>query len=141
MHKDLISEAKSWFEQAIPEPTYEQRCIQVGCHFEEVSEMAKAIGDFDLEFEISIAANEYKKEVGFIPDQCINRIELADSLADQIVTAVGTAYMYGIDIIGALAEVNRSNFSKFEDGKPVFDENGKITKGLNYKKPDLTKFI
>ena len=140
IHKDLISETKSWFEQAIPEPTDNQRCIQVGCHFEEVSEMAKSIGDFDLEYEILSVANDYKKDIDFIPDESINRIELADSLADQIVTAVGTAYMYGIDIEGALKEVNRSNFSKFEDGKPVFDENGKITKGKNYSKPDLTKF-
>jgi predicted HAD superfamily Cof-like phosphohydrolase len=70
-----------------------------------------------------------------------SKIELLDSLADQIVTAIGVAHMFGFDISGALAEVNRSNFSKFEDGKPVFDANGKITKGKNYTPPELTPYI
>ena len=48
--------------------------------------------------------------------------------------------MEGMDIVGALDEVNRSNFSKFVNGKPVFDENGKIKKGANYKEPDLKRF-
>ncbi|AUR95813.1 NTP pyrophosphohydrolase-like domain [Vibrio phage 1.213.O._10N.222.54.F10] len=132
---------KQWFEQAIPEPTPEKACIQVGCHLEEVAEMANAIGDFDLEFEVARIADEYKKEVDFIPSDIVDRLALADSIADQIVTAVGVAYMHGIDITGALEEINRSNFSKFEDGKPVFDANGKITKGKDYVKPNLEKFV
>ena len=43
-----LKRTKEWFEQAIPEPTIEQACIQIGCHLEEVSGMANAIGDFDL---------------------------------------------------------------------------------------------
>lgn len=66
---------------------------------------------------------------------------LLDALVDQIVTAVGVGHMMGMDVLGALAEVNRSNFSKFEDGKPVFDANGKITKGKHYTPPQLDKFI
>ena len=65
-----------------------------------------------------------------------------DSLADQIVTAVGTAHMNGMDIVGALHEVNGSNFSKFDDeGNPIFNDNKKIMKGPNYYKPDLVKFL
>jgi hypothetical protein len=59
-------------------------------------------------------------------------------LADQIVTAVGIASMLDMDIVGALQEVNRSNYSKFVNGRAVFDENGKIKKGADYSKPDLT---
>ena len=136
-----LEKTKQWFEQAIPEPTIEQACIQIGCHFEEVAEMANAISDFDLEFEISRVAEEYKKEFDSIPTENIDRLALADSIADQIVTLVGVAHVYGIDISGALKEVNKSNFSKFEDGKPVFDANGKITKGKDYVKPNLEKFV
>jgi predicted HAD superfamily Cof-like phosphohydrolase len=71
----------------------------------------------------------------------VNEIELLDSLADQIVTAIGVAHMMGFDILGALQEVNRSNFSKFEDGKAVFDENGKIRKGKDYTPPNLESFV
>ena len=49
--------------------------------------------------------------------------------------------MMGFDIIGALNEVNNSNWSKFENGKAIFDGNGKIKKGTNYFKPNLIKFI
>ena len=49
--------------------------------------------------------------------------------------------MFGFDMQKALAEVVRSNFSKFENGKPVFDDNGKIKKGANYTPPQLQEFI
>ncbi len=49
--------------------------------------------------------------------------------------------MFDMDIVGALQEVNRSNYSKFVNGRAVFDENGKIKKGPDYSKPDLTKFV
>ena len=48
--------------------------------------------------------------------------------------------MMGFDMVGALDEINKSNWSKFENGKPVFDENGKIKKGAEYFKPKLSKF-
>lgn len=60
---------------------------------------------------------------------------------DQIVTALGVGYMFGFDMQLALAEVVRSNWSKFENGKPVFDDNGKIKKGVNYTPPQLGEFI
>ena len=64
-----------------------------------------------------------------------------DALCDQLVTICGVGYMLGFDMLGALAEVNRSNFSKFENGKPVFNEQGKIVKGKHYSKPDLKPFL
>ena len=67
--------------------------------------------------------------------------ELLDALADGIVTAAGLAYMQGMDIDGALAEVNRSNFSKFENGHPVFLNGGKIGKGRHYTPPELEPFL
>ena len=70
-----------------------------------------------------------------------NSVELLDALADQIVTATGVGTFLGMNVPGALAEVNRSNYSKFEDGEPVFNENKKVMKGKDYTPPDLTPYI
>lgn len=68
-------------------------------------------------------------------------VELLDSLADQIVTATGVGTFLGMNVPGALSEVNRSNYSKFEDGEPVFNENKKVMKGKDYTPPYLTPYI
>ncbi|SSX60346.1 nucleoside triphosphate pyrophosphohydrolase family protein [Actinobacillus lignieresii] len=70
-----------------------------------------------------------------------DKVELLDALCDQIVTAIGVAHMFGMNIQGALQEVANSNDSKFEDGKPVFNEQGKIAKGKHYFKPNLERFV
>ncbi len=132
-----INNTKSWFEAAVPNPTDKNRAVQIGCHFEEVCEMIGAVREFSDEMEE--LADYFKKDLtvsSLEPD----RKELLDALCDQIVTAVGVAHMFGMNIEGAMAEVNRSNFSKFVDGKPVFNEHGKIMKGPNYTPPDLTGF-
>lgn len=140
-----IEQAQSWFEQAIPEPTREQKAIQIGCHLEEVEEMICELnlGGSCAHREILIESQNFKCPSDYYINKAtdVDKIALLDSLADQIVTAIGVAHMFGFDIAGALKEVNRSNFSKFEDGKPVFDVNGKITKGKNYTPPDLTPYI
>lgn len=69
------------------------------------------------------------------------KADLLDALCDQIVTAIGVGYMAGFDMAGALREVIRSNASKFENGKPLFDENGKIRKGKDYTPPELAQFV
>jgi len=89
-------------------------------------------------------ASMYKKNIGHEANYYTNdidRIELLDSLCDQIVTAVGVGYMMGFDMQGALNEVIRSNDSKMVNGKFEFDANGKIMKGKDYFKPDLTPFV
>ena len=139
-----IKRTLEWFQQAMPGPTDEQKCIQIGCHFEEVDEMLQATGFIgELVDDVS---SDLKKARSYTVDGLINQVngnetELLDSLVDQIVTAIGVCHTMGFDLEGALAEVNRSNFSKFENGKAVFDENGKITKGEHYSKPDLKPYI
>ena len=54
---------------------------------------------------------------------------------------MGVAQGHGWDIMGALAEANRSNWSKFVDGCPVFDANGKIAKPASYSPPELSPFV
>jgi len=141
-----IKDIKSWFEVAIPDPTIEQACIQVGCHYEECGEMATTLTDSHAAEELERIAAEYKRSSYYYLDVLqkmsdADKIKLLDDLCDQIVTAIGVAHMLGMDIEGALKEVNDSNHSKFEDGKAVFNEQGKISKGKNYRAPKLDKFI
>ncbi len=130
----------NWFKQAVPEPTDKSRAVQIGVHYEEVSEMLTATGNLDHAVGMSHLATLYKRECQ-VAAHSLNRNELLDALCDQIVTAIGTAHMFDLDIIGALTEVNRSNWSKFVDGKPEFDANGKIAKAATYSPPDLTPFV
>jgi len=137
-----ISDIKTWFQLAVPEPTDKSRAVQIGVHFEEVAEMLDATGDLHEADALSTIADYYKTQCGGITlAGAMSRKELLDALCDQIVTATGVAHMFGLDIEGALAEVIRSNNSKFVDGKPVFDANGKIAKPATYSPPDLTAFV
>lgn len=70
-----------------------------------------------------------------------DRAELLDALCDQIVTATGIGTFLGMNVPGALSEVNRSNYSKFVNGEPIFNENQKVMKGPDYIPPALTLFI
>ena len=88
---------------------------------------------------IDHVGNLLKKDGGVVVK---SRIDLLDSLADQIVTATGVGTFLGMDVPGALSEVNRSNYSKFdEDGNPIFNENQKVMKGPHYTKPNLKPYI
>lgn len=141
-----------WFSDAKPNPTIEDACVQIGCHYEEFAEMAAVTGDGLLMDKANQSAKQYKaKNENFISelmfldgdfDPC-SRCELLDALCDQIVTAVGVAQYMGFDIVGALNEVIASNDSKrMPDGSFPLDKNGKITKeSPNFFKPDLSEFI
>lgn len=134
-----IHAIKNWFEQAVPTPTEKNKAVQLGVHFEEVGEMFTALGENHAAANLDRIGTAFKTKQVELKEP--DRLELLDSLCDQIVTAIGVAHMYGLNITGALAEVNRSNYSKFVDGKPVFDANGKIAKPPTYSKPDLTPFV
>ena len=68
--------------------------------------------------------------------------EVADALTDILYVTYGAGHAFGIDLDKCFDEVQRSNMSKLdENGKPIFNENGKVLKGPNYFKPNLEKFI
>ncbi len=70
-----------------------------------------------------------------------NLTEVADSLTDILYVTYGAGIAFGIDLDKCFDEVQRSNMSKLGgDGKPIYNENGKVMKGPNYFKPDLSKF-
>ena len=71
-----------------------------------------------------------------------NLLEVADALTDILYVTYGAGHAFGIDLDKCFEEVQNSNMSKLgEDGKPIYNENGKVMKGPNYFKPDLSKFV
>ena len=69
-------------------------------------------------------------------------LEVADALTDILYVTYGAGHSFGIDLDKCFNEVQNSNMSKLgEDGKPIYNEFGKVMKGPNYFKPDLGKFI
>ena len=69
-------------------------------------------------------------------------LEVADALIDLLYVTYGAGHAFGIDLDKCFNEVQNSNMSKLgEDGKPIYNELGKVMKGPNYFKPDLSKFI
>ena len=69
-------------------------------------------------------------------------LEVADALTDLLYVTYGAGHAFGIDLDKCFDEVQNSNMSKLgEDGKPIYNELGKVMKGPNYFKPDLSKFV
>ena len=84
---------------------------------EELEELTKAIDEKDL-------------------------LEVADALTDILYVTYGAGHAFGINLDMCFDEVQGSNMSKLgEDGKPIYNEAGKVMKGPNYFKPDLSKYI
>ena len=68
--------------------------------------------------------------------------EVADALTDILYVTYGAGYAYGINLDKCFKEVQRANMSKLgKDGKPIYNESGKVMKGPNYLKPNLKKFV
>ena len=78
-------------------------------------------------------------------DQAIkekNIVEVADALTDILYVTYGAGHAFGIDLDKCFEEVQNSNMSKLgEDGKPIYNESGKVMKGPNYFKPNFKKIL
>ena len=84
---------------------------------EELSELTEAMNDKDL-------------------------LEVADALTDILYVTYGAGHAFGINLDKCFEEIQNSNMSKLdENGKPIYNEHGKVMKGPNYFKPNLKKFI
>lgn len=150
-----IHQIKSWFVKAVPAPEEINLTTQIGVHLEEVAEMIEVLRDSALNQEttdqmtffmevLNHASKRFKsQQQSFKFDlRYVNKTGLLDALCDQMVTAVGIAHMFDLDIEGGLQEVANSNDSKFDvNGSPIFNESRKIMKGPNYFAPDLSKFV
>ena len=68
--------------------------------------------------------------------------EVADALTDILYVTYGAGHAFGINLDDCFKEVQSSNMSKLDsNGKPIYNDNGKVMKGPNYFKPNLTKFL
>ena len=68
--------------------------------------------------------------------------EVADALTDILYVTYGAGHAFGINLDKCFDEVQNSNMSKLgKDGKPIYNDKGKVMKGPNYFKPDLSKFV
>tara|TARA_B100000965_G_C19428049_1_gene685193 strand:- start:521 stop:892 length:372 start_codon:yes stop_codon:yes gene_type:complete len=86
------------------------------------------IGEELEEFKEAIKNNDLKEAV--------------DALTDILYVTYGAGHAFGVNLDKCFNEVQRSNMSKLgKDGKPIYNESGKVMKGPNYFKPDLSKFI
>lgn len=145
MSIDIINE---WHSRARPNPDDKAFNVQLGCHLEEIVEMLEAV-TFCLEGHsptpghmtilytgLKLFADKLKS--GEVAAAVDNREEFLDSLADQIVTATGVGHCAKMNVPEAVRRVNASNWTKYVDGKPVFNQHGKITKPEGYQPPDLT---
>ena len=137
-----------WHSTARPNPTSANFNVQLGCHLEEVAEMLVTLMGNDAAADLAVLAayesleklaNHLKAgsyQLVILPD---NRKDFLDSVADQIVTGVGVGHCARMNVPEACSRVDDSNWSKYDElGRPIFDQNGKITKGPDYVKPDLT---
>ncbi len=69
-------------------------------------------------------------------------LEVADALTDILYVTYGAGHAFGIDLDKCFNEVQNSNMSKLDDnGKPIYNDSGKVMKGPNYFKPNLSKFV
>jgi hypothetical protein len=129
----------NWQATARPEPTQRDLGTALGCHFEEFAELAESLMLSRKGSYLLSAIQDYATALKLGEESVVikDREGFLDAIADQIVTGVGVGYCAGMKVLSAVTEVDKSNWSKTECGKFLRDENGKITKGKDYRKPDL----
>ena len=107
---------------------------------QEVKTKAKLGNDKINELRVSLINEELEELKKAIKDNDI--LEVADALTDILYVAYGAGHAFGINLDECFNEVQESNMSKLgADGKPIYNESGKVMKGTNYFKPDLSKFL
>ena len=143
-NENTLHSISAWFNTATPKPTPADVTTQIGAMLEEMAEVITALDCDCIANKVNALSQSFyalndEQSVEYLPR--ISNVALLDGLADVNVTAVGVAEFLGYDYHGALDEVNRSNYSKFENGVPIFDKQGKIAKGVNYESPQLEPYL
>ena len=104
----------------------------------------KIKAEFPEEKIVKLRYNLIKEELNELQNaiKAKNLKEIADALTDILYVTYGAGHAYGIDLDKCFSEVQKSNMSKLgEDGKPIYNEKGKVMKGPKYFKPNLKQFI
>tara|TARA_B100000524_G_C23603723_1_gene353571 strand:- start:225 stop:596 length:372 start_codon:yes stop_codon:yes gene_type:complete len=120
-------------------------------NFEKVKNFMQTFGQdvkskpsFSTEKINRLRYNLIKEELSELKEAMDNKdiLEVADALTDILYVTYGAGHAFGIDLDACFNEVQNSNMSKLgADGKPIYNESGKVMKGPNYFKPDLSKFV
>jgi len=120
-------------------------------NFEKVREFMKTFGQeikekagFPNEKITSLRYELIKEELEELKEAINSKDikEVADALTDILYVAYGAGHAFGIDLDKCFEEVQNSNMSKIgNDGKPIYNDKGKVMKGPNYFKPNLKKFV
>ena len=120
-------------------------------NFESVRKFMKTFGQevkekagFPNEKITSLRYDLIKEELGELEEAIVNRDikEVADALTDILYVTYGAGHAFGINLDNCFKEVQNSNMSKLgADGKPIYNDKGKVMKGPNYFKPNLNKFV
>ena len=120
-------------------------------NFESVKKFMKTFGqevkekaEFPTDKITSLRYDLIQEELDELKEAIDNKDikEVADALTDILYVTYGAGHAFGINLDKCFAEVQNSNMSKLgKDGKPIFNENGKVMKGPNYFKPNLNQFL
>ena len=107
---------------------------------QEVKESASFPDENIIKLRLKLIKEELEELEQALNDK--NLLEVADALTDIIYVTYGAGHSFGINLDACFEEVQRSNMSKLdEDGKPIYNEYGKVMKGSNFSKPNLKQFI
>jgi len=120
-------------------------------NFESVKKFMQAFGQevrtkvgFPNDKIISLRLNLIREELSELEEAIEKKDikEVADALTDILYVTYGAGHAFGINLDKCFEEVQNSNMSKLgSDGKPIYNEHGKVMKGPDYFKPDLNKFV
>ena len=107
---------------------------------QEVKESASFPDENIIKLRLKLIKEELEELEQALNDK--NLLEVADALTDILYVTYGAGHSFGINLDACFDEVQRSNMSKLnEDGKPIYNEYGKVMKGPNFSKPNLKQFI
>ena len=107
---------------------------------QEVKQNASFSTDKINELRLSLIKEEIQELVDAMNNKDL--VEVADALTDILYVTYGTGHAFGINLDKCFDEVQNSNMSKLgNNGKPIYNDDGKVMKGPNYFKPDLSKFL
>ena len=117
---------------------------KVGTFMKTFGQQVKTKPSFSSEKINKLRIDLIKEELDELQEAMKNSdlLEVADALTDILYVTYGAGHAFGIDLDKCFEEVQNSNMSKLgKNGEPIYNESGKVMKGPNYFKPDLSKFV
>ena len=117
---------------------------KVGTFMKTFGQEVKTKPSFSTDKINNLRLDLIKEELTELTEAMNNKdlLEVADALTDILYVTYGAGHAFGINLDKCFEEVQNSNMSKLdENGNPIYNEHGKVMKGPNYFKPDLSKFV